>query len=971
MSRIETMPGKFALCAATPYSWKADMHSAAATTAAAAASYAANAPLALQDPTLVIPGQTFNGTLDGGSPDFLSFNVVAGETYLVSMRGAGANGVVDTLLGVFDAAGNVVNVDDDGGIGISSLLTFTAATTGTYQIYAASFDAAGGGDYRVDVRAESATPDVGDSFASAARLGTSDLVFGFIGDQTGPYAQFGDVDTYRIDVVAGQFYSFNVAGGADYETLPTNVPAGELDTVLVLYDAAGNVVATGDDNAYPTDISSGLGFYAQTSGTYYLDVTAYQGQTGGYTLSAQQVALTSLDPIDSINWVTADNIKVDANNVATVYFAVAGENFGEKADNGTSPLPSYGWNDYEKQQVMVALQEYSTITGITYQITTDASAATFRLITTTSEEYGAYFYPNDPGYGTQAGIGAFNVDSGGWTLPGQDSLQVGGYAFGVILHEFGHAHGLAHPHDNGGGSDVMVGVTGFDSLGIFDLNQGVYTVMSYNDAWETNPSGPSPYTRDTVGFGWSGGLSAFDIEALQRRYGVHAAETGNTVYQLKDANAEGTYYQAIWDTAGTDEIRYDGAKDARIDLLAATLDYSPTGGGVVSFVDGIYGGYTIASGVVIENATGGSGNDTLLGNAANNVLTGNDGDDRMMGRGGADRYNGGNGIDTVSFRDAAAGVVASLASRTGTVGDAAGDTYFSIENFDGSDFADTLTAGRTGGTLNGFGGNDTLNGGDGDDTLIGGDGNDALTGGNGNDILQGGAGNDTLIGNNGDDTLDGGTGDDILTGFNGADVLNGGAGNDTLDGGVGNDVLNGGADNDRLIGGSGNDTLDGGSGDDSLDGGVGNDILYGGTGNDILFGRDGSDTLVGGGGDDRLDGGAGVDTLSGKSGNNILTGGAGRDIFIFDTLGAVDTITDFRSGEDKLDFTRFDANSATPEIDAFKWIGSAAFSGTAGELHTYTEAGKLFVSGDVDGDKVSDFVIGLNATPVLSDFLFH
>ena len=75
--------------------------------------------------------------------------------------------------------------------------------------------------------------------------------------------------------------------------------------------------------------------------------------------------------------------------------------------------------------------------------------------------------------------------------------------------------------------------------------------------------------------------------------------------------------------------------------MAATLDYSPTGGGVVSFVDGVWGGYTIANGVVIENATGGSGDDVLLGNSAANVLTGNAGNDTLMGRGGNDTLNGG------------------------------------------------------------------------------------------------------------------------------------------------------------------------------------------------------------------------------------------------------------------------------------------------------------------------------------------
>ena len=48
----------------------------------------------------------------------------------------------------------------------------------------------------------------------------------------------------------------------------------------------------------------------------------------------------------------------------------------------------------------------------------------------------------------QQGIGVFNVDSGGWARLSTQSLGSRAvFAFGVILHEFGHAHGFAHPHD--------------------------------------------------------------------------------------------------------------------------------------------------------------------------------------------------------------------------------------------------------------------------------------------------------------------------------------------------------------------------------------------------------------------------------------------------------------------------------------------------------------------------------------------
>ena len=31
-------------------------------------------------------------------------------------------------------------------------------------------------------------------------------------------------------------------------------------------------------------------------------------------------------------------------------------------------------------------------------------------------------------------------------------------------------------------------------MGVYDLNQGVYTVMSYNDGWNTHPDGDRNYS---------------------------------------------------------------------------------------------------------------------------------------------------------------------------------------------------------------------------------------------------------------------------------------------------------------------------------------------------------------------------------------------------------------------------------------------------------------------------------------------
>ena len=66
-----------------------------------------------------------------------------------------------------------------------------------------------------------------------------------------------------------------------------------------------------------------------------------------------------------------------------------------------------------------------------------------------------------------------------------------------------HGLGLAHPHDNGGGSLIFPGVTdAFGSYGDYNLNQEIYTIMSYNAGFPEQ-FGP---TSDTVGNAYSYGV---------------------------------------------------------------------------------------------------------------------------------------------------------------------------------------------------------------------------------------------------------------------------------------------------------------------------------------------------------------------------------------------------------------------------------------------------------------------------------
>jgi Ca2+-binding RTX toxin-like protein len=160
--------------------------------------------------------------------------------------------------------------------------------------------------------------------------------------------------------------------------------------------------------------------------------------------------------------------------------------------------------------------------------------------------------------------------------------------------------------------------------------------------------------------------------------------------------------------------------------------------------------------------------------------------------------------------------------------------------------------------------------------------------------------------------------------------------------------------------------LNGTSSSDSITGSAQNDVIEGGSGKDLLFGGGGRDTIDGGDGRDRISGGPGLDTLS---------GGAGADTFIYTNIresapSPRDSITDFKPGKDIIDLSAIDAVRGGSD-DSFHFIGSAPFSGVAGELRYTPEHAPTFIAADVDGDGLADFGIALSQHRVLTatDFI--
>ncbi len=161
--------------------------------------------------------------------------------------------------------------------------------------------------------------------------------------------------------------------------------------------------------------------------------------------------------------------------------------------------------------------------------------------------------------------------------------------------------------------------------------------------------------------------------------------------------------------------------------------------------------------------------------------------------------------------------------------------------------------------------------------------------------------------------------------------------------------------------------------DDLISGRIGDDVLAGSAAREVMVGAGGSDTITAGGGNDRviggygndvLKGGLGNDTLVGGPGQDHLTGGAGADAFVFGDKAVApgqpaDTIADFRAAEgDRIHLVGIDAISGGGD-SAFTFIGSAGFSGVAGQLHYRSAANGVTVEGDMNGDGVADFSVSV------------
>jgi Ca2+-binding RTX toxin-like protein len=248
--------------------------------------------------------------------------------------------------------------------------------------------------------------------------------------------------------------------------------------------------------------------------------------------------------------------------------------------------------------------------------------------------------------------------------------------------------------------------------------------------------------------GTSGGDSIRGTAAAESLFGLG----GNDTLAGRDGNDRlegGAGADYLSGGAGSDTAVYaTAASGVAVSLANPAVNTGDALGDTYNSVENLTGS-SFNDGLAGNNSAnvinGGGGNDAVKGYGGDDRLFGADGNDTLLGGAGADYLSGGAGSDTASYAGATARVIVSLANPAINSGEAAGDTFNSIENLTGSSYGDYL-----------FGNN-------GHNVIHGGSGNDIIKSYGGNDTLTGGAGADIFVFNS---ALDTATNVDTITDFN-------------------------------------------------------------------------------------------------------------------------------------------------------------------------------------------------------------
>ena len=235
-----------------------------------------------------------------GDTDWHSVNLEAGRTYQIDLKGIDGNGgtLYDPLIsGVYNASGTLIPglSNDDFGISYDSQLVFVAEETSTYFIEAAAYDT-DVGTYTITVQS---TTEIVDDFS--ANIDTSSTI-PINSSVSGAIDTVGDKDWHIFTVQAGTSYQIDLKG--------VDGNGGTLSDPIIsaIYDELGNVQPGYFNDDFEGSYDSQLTFLADSSASYFIETSAFETDTGSYTLSVQNIGEIVDDYSNDVGTVSSISI---------------------------------------------------------------------------------------------------------------------------------------------------------------------------------------------------------------------------------------------------------------------------------------------------------------------------------------------------------------------------------------------------------------------------------------------------------------------------------------------------------------------------------------------------------------------------------------------------------------------------------------------------------------------------------------
>ena len=233
----------------------------------------------------VAVGESVTGNIQfAGDRDWFAVELEAGKAYRIDLEGLPTDeGTLRDpyLRGIHDANGDIIayTINDDGGDGFNSRVTFVAPETATYYVAAGGYTSYWGGytgsywgtgTYKLSVTV------IEDDFRhDTATTGTV-----AVGESVAGDIQFaGDRDWFAVELEAGKAYRIDLEGS------PTGEGTLSDPYLRGIHDANGDLIAYTTNDDAGDGYNSRVTFVAPETATYYVAAGAVRSFTGTYKLS--------------------------------------------------------------------------------------------------------------------------------------------------------------------------------------------------------------------------------------------------------------------------------------------------------------------------------------------------------------------------------------------------------------------------------------------------------------------------------------------------------------------------------------------------------------------------------------------------------------------------------------------------------------------------------------------------------------